>query len=159
MLPTREHHGQQVAVLLPCHDIHHRLFLLRRQGIAEPGKQALAGLLALGADEDGGTGIVVDGGQQGIGGGLHHGGQATLQPGPLLLQGQQASADSLKMGMVRSRGPAVWTIVEHRQLRMLHQQCQHLAIKRLYALWLVLPHGQREVHGQDGIRVDEQFEG
>ena len=159
MLLPWEHHREVFVALSPGHDVHHRLFvaLRYRHGLIELGKEPLAGFLPFSAYDEGGAGVVFYDGQRGVGGWLCDGLQLAGEVLPLPLQGQQSCGACLQMGMVGSRCTASRTIVEHRQLRMLHQQGEHLAVHGLDALWLVAACGQREVHGQDGEGVHQQF--
>ena len=61
------------------------------------------------------------------------------------------------MGMVGSRGTTFRTVVEHQQLGIVAQQPVDLTIHILNRLRRMLQGGQREVHGQYGERIYQEF--
>ena len=157
VLRTGEHHTVEFLIAPPGHDVHHRLWLSRRQGFIEPTEQLFITILRTAADEQRRTGIVVYQREVFMVVETDNLGEVARESLPRLLQGQYAAGACLEMGMVGRRGPTERTIVKDHHLRIFLKQLMYLAIRLQNPLRLMLHTGDGEVLWQDGERVHQQF--
>ena len=113
VFPTRQHHTKHVATIVPDNDIHHgfRTIFCWRQRIVETTEQALAYVLTMTTNDIGCCRIVDNLPDTVVFLVLDDLHQITTQPLPSLLQGQDTTADGLKMGMVRGRRATMGPII------------------------------------------------
>ena len=128
-----------------------------RQGAVETAEQSLAGIAGVAANEEGGAGVVVDDREIVALSEADDDGELAREALPGVDEGQYGGHADLQMGMVGGRGTAVGTVIEHDQLGVGREQAVDFAIHVADGLRLVAQCGQREVHGQDRVGIDEQF--
>ena len=159
VLPPGEHHRDKLIIHMPCHDIHHglRLFGQLRQGVIERGKHTFTAAAATCTDHQCGTGIILDHTERGIITAAGHLREVARQALPLFLQGKDTRGTCLQMGMVGCRGTTERSVIEDHQFGIMSQQLYHLAIHATNLLGLMPAGRNGEMHGEDGIWVDQQF--
>ena len=159
MLAPRDDNGEIAVAIAPCHNIHHWLLVIVVDGksLVDVVEELAVGILGIAADEKCRHWIVTD---------HRHivmiveptdDFEIAAQPLPSLLQGQDAACSGLEMHVVGSAGTTLRTVVEHHQLGISSKQLMYLTIVRENALWLMAPGRNREVHRQDGERIDEEL--
>ena len=83
--------------------------------------------------------------------------EVPAQSGPALLQRDDTIGACLQMHVVWGGGAAARTVVEHHHIRIAIRQLMHHRIVAADALGLMTRQRNREMHGQNGIGVHEQF--
>ena len=77
---------------------------------------------------------------------------------PVGLQRQDAARTCLEMKMIRGRGTALRTIVEHHQFAVKREEAMHLAVVLIDGLILMLAGRNGEMHRKDWERIHQQME-
>ena len=160
MLLSRNHHRDEFIALSPSHNVHHRLGLstTQRHGSVKTVEEHLVALLTLRDDDEGRNHEVVNHGYLLFIVQRDDVGKIARKALPIGLQRQDAARTCLEMKMIRGRGTALRTIVEHHQFAMQREEAMHLAIVLIDGLILMLAGRNGEMHRKDWERIHQQME-